>query len=118
MKLLAKVLGALAANIVAILIAGAAIPGVTFSRDVKEFAAVIILLTLANLIVRPIAKIILSPLILITLGFFTIIINAGILYLVDIYASEITINGLAALVLTTLLISFTNIIFRFFIKKS
>jgi putative membrane protein len=117
MKLLAKLLGALIANAVAILIAGASIPGVTFSRDLKEFTTVIILLTLANLIVRPIAKIILSPLILITLGFFTIIINAGILYLVDFYANEITISGLTALLLTTFLVSFVNIIFRFFTKK-
>jgi len=116
MKLLAKLILAFGANILALLAAVYFIDGVTVSRDPKGFLTVALLLTLVNLVIRPIAKMIFSPLILITLGLFTIVINAGILYIVDIYLPEIAIIGLIPLILTTLIISAVNVLAKLIAK--
>lgn len=112
MKTLFRFLTALGASALALYLADKYIPGATITTDLKEFLYAALLLTLANVLVRPIARFVLSPIILLTLGLFSIVINAVILYAVDFYASGITISGLTALILTSVLVSVVATIFR------
>lgn len=110
MKLISRIIFLLASNLIAILIANQFIEGFSVSLEPVNFLLVIGLLTLFNVFVRPALKFLFTPLIVITLGLFTFVINGGILYIVDILSESITINGLQPLVYATLLISVTNLL--------
>ncbi len=73
--------------------------GFVLKSDVSHLVPVVAMLTLMNLTVRPVLRIIFSPVIKLTLGLFNVIISAGILYVIDIWSDSITINGLWALVI-------------------
>ena len=110
MEVIARFILMLAANLAAVLLAGYFVPDFQVTADVRGLVPLVFALTIINLFLRPILKIILSPLIFLTFGFFTIIINAGILYLIDIFSNSLTINGLFALLYATLIISFVNLV--------
>jgi len=112
MKFILRLISALAASALALYLADRFIDGVSITTDLKEFLYAAILLTLVNMFVRPIAKFVFSPIILLTLGLFSVVINAVILYAVDFYASGITINGLTALVFTSILVSALGLVSR------
>ena len=116
MKLIGRIAIALAGNALALFLSSKLVDQFTISSDLKEFAFSAILLTLANLILRPITKFILKPFIVLSFGLLVIALNAGILYLIDIYSSGITITGLIPLILGTLIVSATNIALRVIAK--
>jgi len=76
-----------------------------------------ITLGLINYFLRPFLKTLDSPLELITLGIFTIIINMGLIWLLDIMFDELTVPWLLPLLYTTLIIWGLNIILVFFLTK-
>ena len=108
MKLFGKLITFIIGNAVALFAASRFIPGFVLEPGIKNFVSALLLLTAANLIIRPIAKLFLGPLIIITLGIFTIIINAAILYTIDIYSPSITISGLGTLITATIVMSVIN----------
>ena len=61
-----------------------------------------------NLVIKPIIKLISTPIIILTLGLFTIVINAIILLAVDIIFESVIIDGVYSLVLATIIIALTN----------
>ena len=75
------------------------------------------ILAVLNTIIRPILKLISAPLIILTLGLFSIVINMATLWLLTQFVPEITIYGLWAYFWATIIISLTNLIVGFFIKK-
>ena len=97
-------------NILGLFIANIYIPGFEIITDPKNFAIIALLLTFGNIIVRPILKLIFAPLIWLTLGLFAIAINAFILFAIDFISNLITINGLEALIYSTLIISLSVVI--------
>ena len=65
------------------------VPGIRVGRDAwTAFAVMAIILGLVNAIVRPILKLLSCPLIILTLGLFTLVINGVTLWL----ASAIAVN--------------------------
>lgn len=68
-----------------------------------------IVLGLLNYFIKPIIKTITLPLRIITLGLFSIVINMGIIWILDYTFREITIAWLWPLFWTTVIISFLNI---------
>ncbi len=89
------------------------VPGfdLDFSRGLIPFLALIAIFTIVNLLIRPIINIVLSPIILITLGLFKLVIDAGILYAVDIYSDNLTIQDTNSLIYATLLIALIQVVF-------
>ena len=80
-----------------------------------------IVLGLLNFFLKPILKILSLPLEIITLGLFTIVINIGLIWLLDIMFDELTIPWgipwILPLLYTTLIIWGLNIIISFFLVK-
>jgi len=72
--------------------------------------------TLINLFIRPLIKTVLSPLVFVTLGLFTLVINAGMLYLLDILNQSVTIGTTESLIYGTLLITGVNFLLHFSAK--
>ena len=68
-----------------------------------------LVLVLLNLLLRPLLKLISCPLILITLGLFSIVINAIILWLTSQFTGFIVIDNLWTLLGATLIISIINL---------
>ena len=95
------------------------IPGFQISLDPQTLAETAGLLTLINLIVKPILKILLAPIILITFGLASFILNAFCLYAVSRLTEGVSIANVESLLLATLVVSLTNILCeRLLLRKS
>ena len=92
MELLARFLVALGINALALWVAN----GIFSSVDIHGAAAYIIgaaVLAVANAVIKPILAILTLPLILITLGFFYLVINIGMVALAEWIAPNFSIDG-------------------------
>ena len=86
------------------------IPGVSFRGGVIEFAIAAGIFTALNIVLKPMFKLFFGPLIILTLGIFIFIINAGILLLLDIASDPLRIEGYLPLLEATLLIGVVNVV--------
>lgn len=105
-------------NGVALLAAGYMVNGfdLNLSTGWEAFASLVGVLTFLSLVIKPLLRLLLGPIIILTLGLFNLVITGGILYVVDKYAQNLTITGLSALVAGTLIITIINIIIHLVIK--
>lgn len=118
MKLLSRFLFSLFSNLLAFLITIKFVKGfivdegsmTVFGVALPVLVIVVALFTLINLFIRPIAKLILGPIIILTLGFGILLVNALMLYLLDYFSNNVTIQGLEPLAYATLIISVVNMV--------
>lgn len=68
-------------NAAALWVATRIVPGVTYNGDVLPFLGVAIVFGVVNAIIRPAAKILTFPLIIVTLGLFALVVNGLMLWL-------------------------------------
>jgi len=80
------------------------VPGVEFIGEIKYLVLAGAFLGLINFFIKPILKIITLPLRVLTLGLFSLIINMGLIWFVDIIFPELIIPGLVPLFWTTLIV--------------
>ncbi len=113
MTAISRLILTFAANLTAVLIAAYFVEEFQVTTNISDLLAFILILAIVNLSIRPILNLILSPLIFITFGLFTIVINAAILYTIDIYSDYITINGLWPLIEVTHIVGIVNIIINY-----
>ena len=76
---------------VALFLTGQLLQGVHVSGGIQTYIAGGIILSILFMIVKPILSIITLPLNIITLGLFSFVINAVILYLLTIFATNVSI---------------------------
>ena len=105
-------------NAVALYVAFLIVPGFVVSGFWEQYLIAGLVLALLNMIVRPILKIISFPLILLTLGLFTFIINILILWILDYLVLFVTIEGFIALVWATIIVSIINLFFSLIAKAT
>ncbi len=79
------------------------IPSVTFIASPGRFALAAAVLALVNTCIKPLLNLIALPLRLLTLGLFGIILNAAIIWGLDIVFPELVIPGILPLVYTTII---------------
>lgn len=118
MKFLKHIAVSLISNSVALIASAYFISGFHIDSSIKGFLTVAALLTAVNLILRPILRLILTPLIVFTLGLFSLVLNAALLYALDFYSESLTINGLTALAYATIIITAINVVFHFAARHS
>ena len=104
------------ANGLGLYVANIYVPGVSIPIGLSDLAFVALVLTLINLFIRPIIKLVLTPIMILTLGLGSILVNALILYFLDFLLPAVTIEGLIALLLVTLIISAINIVLHLLVK--
>ncbi len=97
-------------NALAILVAARFVPGVVYSYEPLTLIKIALILALINALLKPVLKMIFSPLILITLGLFTIVINIFLIWLVVYFVPELSIASFNAYFWTMIIISFFNFI--------
>ncbi|OGZ01413.1 MAG: hypothetical protein A2946_00910 [Candidatus Liptonbacteria bacterium RIFCSPLOWO2_01_FULL_53_13] len=117
MKSLLKIAAAVAANIFGLWLAARFIPHVFLSGNFTELLTVGIVLTALNLIIKPLLKLLLGPVIVITLGLGVVLVNMIILLILDILFQNLSIVGVAPLIYASLLLSAVNLIFHAFTKN-
>ncbi|MBI3495259.1 phage holin family protein, partial [Candidatus Berkelbacteria bacterium] len=76
----------------------------------QAFAALVAVFTFLNIIIKPLIRFFLGPLVILTFGLFNLVITGGLLYILDLYSQNLTITGLSALVAGTLIITVVNMI--------
>lgn len=104
-------------NLAALFAAVYFVKGFEISFSLENFAVVAAIFTFINLLIKPIIKLVLSPIIIITLGIASVFVNVIVLYFLDIISNRITITGIEPLIYATAVIWAVNSIDKFFIKR-
>lgn len=112
MNLLFKIPAHIALNALGLYLAGKYIDGFNIPLDFKELFIAALALTAMNFLLKPIIKMVLSPVILLTLGVGLIAINGLVLYILTIIVPTVTIADIQSLVYAALLTTGVNIIAR------
>ena len=104
-------------NALAISLAAYFVPGISFDGDLFTLVIAGLVLGLINFFLKPVLKIISIPLIILSLGLFTVIINIGMLWMLEYFIKELTITGFWAYFWGTMVMSIVNIFVGITIKK-
>ena len=104
------ILLSIAGNGLGLYFAQKSIENFVFSGGWLNYLSAGLFLAVLNFTVKPIAKFVSAPIILMTLGLFIVVINALMLWITDYVFGFISIETAAALVLSTILIGFINLI--------
>lgn len=113
MRLLVQIL----TNALAIFLAAYFIPGIVFTGNIFNLLIAGFILGLINFFVKPLLKFITAPLLILTLGLFTLVINMALLWLLEYLVPELAIAGLWAYFWGSVIISIVNIFIGATVKK-
>jgi putative membrane protein len=91
--------------------------GFPLTAQWEIFLVLGIVLGLLNYFLKPLLKTLSLPLEILTLGLFTIVINMGLIWLLDLMFDELSVPFLLPLLYTTLTIWGLNIIIGLFLVK-
>ena len=95
-------------NAVALWVAAYLIPDITLDDRPVAILVVAVIFGLVNAFIRPVVKLIAFPLTLLTLGLFTLVINAAMLQLTDWLTTGINVVGFWTSVLGGIVISLVS----------
>lgn len=112
-----KLLAQLIIGIAGIWLASRFVPGVSFAGDWKTLIIAGVILGLINSFIKPILKSIALPIRIISLGLFSLVINMGIIWLIDIFFKELVISGILPLFWTSIIIWALSLIIPAFLPK-
>jgi putative membrane protein len=108
----------IALNGVAVLAAAYLVPGITYTGSLPALLLVGLVIGLINLIVKPIVTVFSFPLIVLTLGFFYLLINGMMLYLAAwLLPHHLQVSGCGAAILGGLVIALVNWLVRAFTSE-
>ena len=86
-------------------------------EDTGSLFLAAILFGVLNTIIKPVLVLFTLPLNILTLGLFTLVINAIILELTDYWMDSITVNGFGIAILAALLISIVSVFLQQVLKE-
>lgn len=86
--------------------------GIPITETWQMFLVIGLILGLLNLFVKPILGLVTLPLKILTLGFFSLIINMAMIWIIDIIFLELVINGLTSLFWTTIIVWGVNLFMK------
>jgi len=104
-------------NALAILIAAYLVPGIVFEGSVWKLLLAGLILGIANAWIKPLLNLIALPLVVVTFGLFTVVINIAILSFVAFLIPELSIQGWISALWGVLVISLTNYALGFLLEK-
>jgi len=97
-------------NSLAILMSAWVIKSVNFTGSLVSLIIAGAILATANMILKPVLKILSFPVIIFTFGIFSFFISMTMLWITDQLMVDLSINSFSALLLTTILVGFFNIL--------
>lgn len=108
MKFFTKIIISILSNALAIFVAAKFVSGINIEMTVSNLLVAGALLGFVNTFVRPVIKLLSFPVILLTLGIFTVIINIAMLFLVSYLLPSFSIESLGAAFWGIVIISLVN----------
>jgi len=109
-----------AINAIAIYLAVTFVPGITLHSGLLSVVWLALILGLVNAFIRPLLKLLTCPLIILTLGLFTLLINTFVFWLMgqigQSFGINITINGFWPAFLGGLVVSIVSVILTMILK--
>ena len=118
MRFLSRIIFHFLVNLIALMAAAQFVAGFSMNSNIESILILTAIFTFINLLIKPILKLVFSPFIFLSLGLFSLVINAIILKLLDIWSINVTISGIQALIYSTLLITAVNLLLTFIAKSS
>ena len=103
-----RALAQVALNALALWLASRIVPGIEYSGGLLYLLLAGFVFGLINLLVKPIVTLLSLPFLVLTLGFFFLVINALMLKLADWLLSGLTVRGAVAAILGGLVIAVFN----------
>ena len=79
-------------NAIALYVAVLVVPGIHMERDWVALALIALIFGVVNTLIRPVLKVLSCPLVVLSLGLFTLVINAAMLLLVSWIAGQLGIG--------------------------
>jgi len=98
------------ANSLAFYLATLLVPSFIVTGGIQQYVLAGLVLALLNTLVKPILKLVSLPIIILTFGLFTFVINAFIIKLVDLSFDSVMIESFSGLFWATIVISAINIV--------
>ena len=99
-----KIILQIVAGILGIWLATKFVPGVEFTGGIQILGFCGLVLGLINFFIKPILKVVTLPLRILTFGLFSLVINMGIVWIVDIIFPELIISGIVPLFWTSIVV--------------
>jgi len=96
-------------NAGALILADYLLANFVFTGNILDLFLASFIFSLINFFLKPVLKILMGPLLILSLGLFSLIINMGLLWLLDYLVKEITITGISTYFWATLIISLVNL---------
>ena len=103
---------------VSIAIAVAILPGIEIDWQPLSYAVLAALWGLVNVTLGSLVRIVSTPLRLITLGLFGLVINGGVLIVVAAISDSLSVDGFVSALVAALVISLVNMAFMAFYHRS
>lgn len=107
-------------NAAALWVATRLVPGVTYTGDVLPFLGVALVFGIVNAFIRPVAKLLTLPLIILTLGIFAFIVNGLMLWLTSSLSESLGlgfhVSGFWAALFGSLVVSIVSTMLWMFVR--
>ena len=107
-------------NALALWVATRLVPGVTYSGEVLPFLGVAIVFGIVNSFIRPVAKLLTLPLIILTLGIFALVVNGLMLWLTSSLSESLGlgfhVSGFWAALFGSLVVSIVSTLLWMFVR--
>lgn len=108
-------------NAVALYVAVLIVPGIHFGGEWADLLWLALIFGLLNALLRPLLKLLALPLIILTLGLFTLLINAGMLMLTSSVAQsfglDFSVDGFWTAFLGSLVISLVSVVMSTILRE-
>lgn len=111
MEFIPKIIAKIILNGIALYIAKTYFPDFVLAGGIDTFVIAAVLLALLNMFVRPILRLVSTPLIWLSFGLFNIVIHVLILWIADQFLTQLAINSLSTLFWASIIIALANTFF-------
>lgn len=98
------------ANAAGIYVAAYYLSRISYGDSLEALLVSAVILSLVNAVVRPFVVVLSLPAYIVTLGLFSLVVNAGMLYLVDFFYAPFEVRGLLAPIVAGIIIGLINYI--------
>jgi putative membrane protein len=98
-------------NAAALWVAARVVPGIGLSGELSPVLIVAAVFGLVNAMVKPIVMFLSIPFVILTLGLFILVINAGMLMLTAALLDSLSVAGFEAALLGSLMVSLVSLLF-------
>jgi len=107
-------------NAAALWVATRCVPGVTYSGELLPFLGVALVFGIVNAFIRPVAKLLTLPLIILTLGIFALVVNGLMLWLTSSLSESLglgfRVSGFWAAFFGSLVVSIVSTLLWMFVS--